>query len=67
MSLRFTVQIRKRGKYYIGRVPELDVTTQGKTKEEANNNLREALQIHLEAIVDYALEHGEIRIEKPNW
>lgn len=64
MSLRFTVQVRKGDKYYIAHVPELGVTTQGKTKEEAKKNLREALQLHLEAMADYAMEHGKIKIEK---
>jgi predicted RNase H-like HicB family nuclease len=64
MSMKFTVKIFKGEKYYIARVPELGVTTQGKTKEEAKKNLREALQLHLEAITEYAIEHGRVEIEK---
>jgi predicted RNase H-like HicB family nuclease len=33
--MKFTVKIFKGDKYYVARVPELGVTTQGKTKEEA--------------------------------
>jgi len=62
--MKFTVRIYKGEKYYIARVPELGVTTQGRTKEEAKRNLREAIQVHLEAIADYAIEHGKVIIEK---
>ncbi len=64
MSMKFTVKIFKGEKYFIARVPELGVTTQGKTKEEAKKNLREALQLHLEAMAEYAIEHGKVKIEK---
>jgi hypothetical protein len=45
-------------------VPELAVTTQGKTREEAKRNLREALQLHLEAMAEYAIQHGRVTIKK---
>jgi len=64
MSMKFTVKIFKGDKFYIARVPELGVTTQGRTKEEARKNLREALQLHLEAMAEYAIEHGKVKIEK---
>ncbi len=64
MSLGFTVKIYKGEKYYIARIPELGVTTQGKTREEAKRNLREANQVHLEALVEYAIEHGKVKVEK---
>ncbi len=64
MATKFTVKIYKGEKFYIARVPELGVTTQGKTREEAKRNLREAVHVHLEAMVDYAIEHGEVALEK---
>ncbi len=64
MSMKFTVRIYKGDKYHIARVPELGVTTQGRTREEAKANLRDALQLHLEAMAEYAIEHGKIKIEK---
>ena len=64
MSLKFTIKVYKGEKFYIARVPELGVTTQGVTKEEARRNLREAIQTHLEAMADYAIEHGKVAIEK---
>lgn len=62
--MKFTVRVYKGEKYYIARVPELGVTTQGRTREEAKRNLREAIQVHLEAMADYAMEHGKIVVEK---
>lgn len=61
--MKFTVEIKKGEKFYIARVPELGVTTQGRTREEAKENLREAIQVHLEAMADYAIKHGKIQVE----
>ena len=62
--MKFTVRVYKGEKYYIARVPGLGVTTQGRTKEDAKRNLREAIQVHLEAMVEYSIKHGEVIIEK---
>lgn len=62
--MRFTTKVYKGEKFYIARVPELGVTTQGKTREEAKKNLREAIQVHLEAMAEYAIKHGKIKVEK---
>jgi predicted RNase H-like HicB family nuclease len=62
--MKFTVKIFKGTKYYVARVPELGVTTQGKTRAEAKKNLREAIQVHLEAMADYAIEHGNVAIDE---
>ncbi len=64
MSMKFSIRLYKGEKHYIARVPELGITTQGTTKEEARRNLREAIQTHLEAMADYAMEHGEVAIDK---
>jgi len=64
MSMKFSVKIFKGEKFYVARVPELGITTQGKTREEARKNLREAIQVHLEAMADYAIEHGRVAIEE---
>jgi len=64
MSMGFSVRVYKGEKYYIARVPELGITTQGKTKVEAKRNLKEAIKVHLEAMADYALEHGKVEIEE---
>ena len=62
--MQFTVKIYKGEKYYIARIPELGVTTQGKTKGEAKRNLREAVQVHLEDMAEYAIKHGKVIIQK---
>jgi len=63
MSMKFSVSILKGEKFYVARVPELGITTQGRTKSEARKNLREAIQVHLEAMADYAIEHGRVAID----
>jgi predicted RNase H-like HicB family nuclease len=64
MSMSFSVKIFTGEKFYIARVPELGITTQGKTRSEAKKNLREAMQVHLEAMADYAIEHGRVTIDE---
>ncbi len=50
MKREFSVTIEKRGKWYIGYVPEVPgVNTQGKTITEVCENLKEALTLVLEA------------------
>ena len=56
-----TVDISKGEKYFIARIPELGVTTQGKTVEEAKENLKEAVQLHLESLIEYMIEHGNVK------
>lgn len=62
--MQLTAEITKGEKYFIARCPELGVTTQGKTQQEAKENLKEAVELHLEAMVDYMIEHGKVRIER---
>ena len=62
--MKFSVKIFKGEKFYVARVPELGVTTQGRTRDEARRNLREAIQVHLEAMADYAIEHGRVAIDE---
>lgn len=44
IKAQFTLfgQIKREGKWYIAHCPPLDITTQGRTAEEAKNNLFEA-------------------------
>ena len=62
--MQLTAKIKKGEKFYIARCPELGVTTQGKTKKEAKENLKDAVELHLEAMVAYMIEHGKVRIER---
>jgi predicted RNase H-like HicB family nuclease len=45
-------QIRKRGKWFIAYCPPLDLSTQGKTFEEARGNLIEASQMFLTSCME---------------
>ncbi|MBI2872209.1 MAG: type II toxin-antitoxin system HicB family antitoxin [Chloroflexi bacterium] len=50
MKKRFSATIEKRGRWYIGYVPEVPgVNTQGRTLREVTENLKEALLLVLEA------------------
>jgi len=62
--MKLSAQFKKGEKYIVARCPELGVTTQGKTMTEARKNLKEAVELHLEAMVDYMLQHGKIRVER---
>ncbi|MGA8224598.1 MAG: type II toxin-antitoxin system HicB family antitoxin [Candidatus Acidiferrales bacterium] len=50
MEREFTAVIEKRGRWYIGTVEEIPgVNTQGRTLRELRRNLKEAIQLILEA------------------
>ena len=61
--MKLTVSIRKGEKFFVARVPELGVTTQGKTREEAKENLKKAVQLHLESVIEYMIERGNVKFE----
>ncbi len=48
MSFRYTSVINKEGKWFVARAVELGVVSQGKTVEEAQSNLKEAVELYLE-------------------
>jgi predicted RNase H-like HicB family nuclease len=48
MTRKFTIIITKEKKWYVARCIELGVVSQGKTVEEAQKNLREAVGLYLE-------------------
>ena len=62
--MQLTADIKKGEKYFVARCPELGVTTQGKTLKEAKENLKEAVELHIDAMIEYMLEHGKVRIER---
>jgi predicted RNase H-like HicB family nuclease len=50
MNRDFKGVIEKRGKWYVGRVEEIPgVNTQGRTLKEVRENLKEALELIIEA------------------
>jgi len=44
----FSAHIGQEGKWFVAQCIEVDVASQGTTKEEAIANLREALELHFE-------------------
>ena len=44
----FTASITQEDKWFIAQCLEVDVSSQGKSEDEAINNLREALELYLE-------------------
>ena len=48
MTYRFTTVITHEGKWYVARCLELGVVSQGKTIKEAQENLKEAVELYLE-------------------
>lgn len=49
MSKRFTAVITKEENWYVAHCVELGVVSQGKTIEEAQMNLKEAVELYLES------------------
>ena len=45
----YSVLINKEAKFYVANCPELEVTSQGTTVEEAEENLREAIELYIES------------------
>jgi predicted RNase H-like HicB family nuclease len=48
MDISITIEVWQKGKWFITKCPELDFISQGKTREEAKNNLLEVIQIQFE-------------------
>ena len=47
MRLPLTIEILRRGDWFIARTPELDFISQGRTSDEAKSNLFEVMKIQI--------------------
>ncbi len=47
MKETFSAVVWKEGEWYVAQCRELEVASQGETKEEALKNLSEAIEVHL--------------------
>lgn len=67
MVAQFTAVYMKRGRWYVAYVEEIPgVNTQGRTLTEAKRNLKEALELVLEANRQLSHRaHGKRAIEEP--
>lgn len=59
----FLVSIQKEDKFFVVRCPELGVTSQGKSLEEAQANIKEAIELYIESFGE-DLPH---ETSKPLW
>ena len=48
-TMNFSISITKEDKWYVARCPELGVTSQGKTFEDARANVEEAMELYFES------------------
>jgi predicted RNase H-like HicB family nuclease len=64
MPKKFTAVITREDKWYIAHCIELGVVSQGRTIEEAQKNLKEAVELYLESFggEDLPESEGEILI-----
>jgi predicted RNase H-like HicB family nuclease len=60
----FLVSIQKEDNFFVTRCPELGVTSQGNTLEEAQANIKEAIELYIES---FGLEDLPREISKPYW
>ena len=60
----FAVSITPEDDWFIARCPELNVTSQGRTLEEAEANLKEAVELYIES---FGLEDIPETPVKPLW
>ena len=51
MKQRFTANIWQEEEWFVAQCVEVDVASQGKTEEEALENLRDALELHFTPLV----------------
>lgn len=64
---QFTAIIEREGNQYVALCPDLDIASQGNTVEEANKNLREALELFFETASKTEIEerlHREVFITR---
>lgn len=65
MKRKLTAIIEREGDGYVALCPELDITSQGDSVEEAHTNLREALELFFEAASAEEIQrriHGEVYV-----
>jgi predicted RNase H-like HicB family nuclease len=67
VQLKVTIEIWKKGDWYVATCPELDFVSQGPSPEEARLNLLEVIEIQFEemsalgTLEDYLLECGYVK------
>lgn len=72
LNIAFTVHIFREGDVYVAHVPELDVSSCGKTTDEARRNIQDAVKGFLETAEEMGtlndvLEESGYRFEQGHW
>ena len=57
MELKMTIETWAKGSWYIAKCPELDFVSQGKSPEEAKQNLLEVVEIQFEEMNEMGTVH----------
>ena len=52
MELNLTIELWRKGEWYVAKSPELDFISQGKTPEEARKNLEEVINIQFQEMTE---------------
>lgn len=65
VTRQFTASVYKDRKWYVAQALDIDVASQGKSVEEALDNLREALTLHFEPPFRELPELHRIEVEVP--
>jgi predicted RNase H-like HicB family nuclease len=58
MELNLTIELWRKGNWYLAKSPELDFVSQGKTPEEARKNLIEVINIQFEEMEEMGTLEG---------
>ncbi|MDH5680856.1 MAG: type II toxin-antitoxin system HicB family antitoxin [Spirochaetota bacterium] len=62
--MNFIVSIKKEDQFFVARCPELNVTSQGETLDEAQKNIQEAIELYIES---FGTEDLPEESSKPFW
>lgn len=60
----FLVAITQEDKFFVARCPELAVTSQGETLDEAKANIKEAIELYIES---FGIEDLPKETSRPFW
>ncbi len=60
----FLISIQKEEKFFVARCPELGVTSQGESLEDAQANIKEAIELYIES---FGTENLPSETSRPYW
>jgi predicted RNase H-like HicB family nuclease len=64
MKRRFSATVWRQGDWFVSQCLDIDVASQGRTEEEALDNLRESLELHFEPpVATHPPAVGQIEVE----